>query len=111
MYIIAFVTLVPRLLFDLESLCDFSEWINFGAYRNGEYILSKLLRNDNQIIILNAKVLNRITWQEIILFTVESVKHFRTFNPEIQNCAPYIDSVFFEENHLGGAVYPLQIII
>jgi len=42
MYIIAFVTLVPRLLFDLESLCDFSEWINFGAYRNGEYLTSKL---------------------------------------------------------------------
>ena len=78
MYIIAFVTLVPRLLFDLESLCDFSEWINFGAYRNGEYILSKLLRNDNQIIILNAKVLNRITRQEIILFTVTGkAVHFR----------------------------------
>src|SRR5205085_11886757 len=69
MYIIAFVTLVPRLLFDLESLCDFSDGINFGAYRNGEYILSKLLTN-NQIIILNAKVLNRIIRQVIILFTV-----------------------------------------
>ena len=71
MYIIAIVYAVPRLLFDLESLCDFSDRIKFGAYRNEEYILSKLLRNDNQIIILNAKVLNRIIWQVIILFTVD----------------------------------------
>ena len=77
MYIIAFVTLVPRLLFDLESLCDFSEWINFGAYRNGEYLTLNYC-NNNQIIILIAKVLNRITRQEIILFTVTGkAVHFR----------------------------------
>ena len=78
MYIIAFVTLVPRLLFDFESFYDFSDGIKFGAYRNGEYLNSKLLRNDTQIIILFAKVLNRIIQQEIILFTMTGkAVHFR----------------------------------
>ena len=69
MYIIAFVTLVPRLLFDFESLCDFSDGINSGAYRTGN-IFYLTYRDNNQIIILIAKVLNRIIRQEIILFTV-----------------------------------------
>ena len=69
MYIIAFVTLVPR-LFLTSSLSAISpNGLISEPIETGNILL--LSYSNNQIIILNAKVLNRITWQEIILFTVD----------------------------------------